>query len=98
MIWWCEMPQKGESVGSDRVSGLRSVGVPLIGYILGLWSRSVMVTQYVIYSKLYITAKRQTLVLMEHRSSQACVTNRPTIADSMNRQTFHNGPITEFYR
>jgi hypothetical protein len=37
------------------MSELRSVGYPLIGYILGLWSRSVMATQYVIYSLLYIT-------------------------------------------
>jgi hypothetical protein len=49
---------KRESVGSGGVRGLRSVGVPLLGYALGLWSRSVMVAQYVIYSMLYITVLR----------------------------------------
>jgi hypothetical protein len=32
--------QKRESVGSGGVKGLRSVGVPLIGYALGLWLRA----------------------------------------------------------
>ena len=39
-----ELRSVGNSAGSGGVSELRSVGCPLIGYVPGLWSRSVMVT------------------------------------------------------
>jgi hypothetical protein len=51
MIGWGERAQVRESVGSGEVSELRSVGFPLIGYVLGLWSQPAMVTQYVTYPK-----------------------------------------------